>query len=252
MLKFFQSQFIRYAVIPLLLIWLIWFGLSKYFYTQDTKEFDIPNPIQAVPADSEYYSQKRLVKSGPWSMTTDVFYGRVQHHLVSYVPLNWTIVGQYPQKFYEKLFYKPKPFIDGGLFQNSIYSSALEGLKYCRIHFKPDSYSGMVNKQRMQFSFLPSETPCIQHEDYGGRGEMPALVFSKDAHVFYLDFWGYLQSHVNNYNDIKDYVYRCEITSDQKVQCKLLGYDNDAELLKEEASARAKKNGSLVPLHLWN
>lgn len=236
----------------LFIVWLVWFGLSKYFYAQDAKELDIPNPIKAVPADSEFYAQKRKVRVDPWILTAEVRPRQLQHELVSRAPLWWTIQHQYPQKLYEKLFYKPKPFIDGGWFQRSIYSSPLEGLKYCRIGFKPDNYFGVVNKRRMQFTFLPEEGPCLQHEDYGGRGETPVLIFSKAKSIFYLDFTGYLLKHVNNYDDFNAYIYRCEITSDQTVACKLIGYDHDREIIKERLTKEGEERGSLVPLRLWN
>ena len=239
-------------VATLLIVWLVWFGLGKYFYAQDTKEFDIPNPIKAVPADSEFYAQKRKVKPGLWILTTEIQDGRVRNELVDWTPFHSNIENQYLLKLYEKLFYKPKPFIDGGWFQNSVYSAPLEGLKYCRIGLKQANFSGMVGSARLKFQFDPTEEPCLQPDEFGGKFPNPAYIYSKDKNNFYLNFTGYLQAHVNNYDDFRDYIYRCEKSSEVVANCHLLGIDQDAETLREQNSEKARKDGSLVPLRLWN
>lgn len=242
----------RALVATLLIAWLVWFGLGRYFYAQDTREFDIPNPIKAVPADSEFYAQKRKVKSGLWILTTEAMYGSLNRDLAGLTPLESDIQNQNLLKAYKFLFYKPKPFIDGGWFQSSVYSAPLEGLKYCRIGFKQTNFNGMVRPERLIFNFEPAEEPCVQPEDFGGKFPLAAYLHSTDKRVFYLNFTGYLQAHVNSYDDFRDYVYRCEKSSNAVANCRLLGVDQDAETLREQNSEKARKDGALAPLRLWN
>lgn len=239
-------------VATLFIVWLVWFVLGKYFYAQDTKEFDIPNPIKAVPADSEFYAQKRKVKSGLWILTTEAMYGHLNRGQAGLASLEDTTKHQYLPQLYEKLFYKPKPFIDGGWFQSSVYSAPLEGLKYCRIGFIRKDYVGWIEGHRLDFNFESAEEPCLQPDEFGGKFPNQAYIYSKDKNIFYLNFTGYLQAHVNNYDDFKAYIYRCQKLPNAVAACKLIGYDQDAETLQEQNSEKARKNDSLVPLRLWN
>lgn len=236
----------------LLIVWLVWFGLGKYFYAQDTKEFDIPNPIKAVPADSEFYAQKRKVKPGLWILTTEAMYGHLNRGQAGLASLEDTTKHQYLPRLYERLFYKPKPFIDGGWFQSSVYSAPLEGLKYCRIGFARKDYVGWIEGKKLDFNFEPAEEPCLQPKDFGGSFPIPAYIYSKDKNIFYLNFTGYLQAHVNSYDDFKAYIYRCQKLPNAVATCKLIGYDQDSQDLQEQFEDKARKDGSLAPLRLWN
>lgn len=260
-----QSRFVRYAVIPILVIWLIWFGLSKYFLYQSLKQYPIANPIPAVPLSDPYYRLKHeagIKENVGRAATRQNAQESNERDKNPNLPLYGSISLQNFSKqsllneLREAIFYRKTPLFDGGSWLvESPTDPIRQGLQYCRIPYAHDDY-GMGSDDRIKsrhpirdpdpndqyqyfYHFEKGQEPCIQHENlivnWGGSGQIGFLGFPKrdqppEEYRSYITFPGYIYGHTNNFDDYKEYVYLCSRLKGEKISnCKLLGYDQEME-----------------------
>lgn len=247
-----QSRFVRYAVIPIFLIWLTWFGLNKYFLYQSLKQYPITNPIPAVPLSDDYYRLKHeagIKENVGRAATRQSAQESNERFKNPNIPLYGADLLQNFSKqsllneLREAFFYSKTPLFDGGRWlAESPTDPIRQGLQFCRIPYAHDVYGRGSDDRiksrypmrdpdskdlRQDFThFEKGQEPCIQYENLvvnwgGGTGRIGFLLFPekerKPGHgSYYLTFPGYIYGHTNNFDDYKEYVYLCSGKTGEK------------------------------------